>query len=92
MSKKPIWSAIETTLFFYSGDMYNRASLAEFEKKNHKSWSVAVVAERTAPTATLLGWDRCTLLVLDLRSKAWIIITGDFRVIQVLEFSFILMF
>ena len=27
MFKKPIWSAIETTLFYYSGNMYNRASL-----------------------------------------------------------------
>jgi hypothetical protein len=27
MFKKPIWSAIETALFYYSGDMYNRASL-----------------------------------------------------------------
>ena len=27
MFKKPIWSAIETALFYYSGDMYNRVSL-----------------------------------------------------------------
>ena len=27
MLKKPIWSAIETTLFYYSGDMYNWSSL-----------------------------------------------------------------
>ena len=29
MLKKPIWSAIETTLFYYSGDMYNWSSLFE---------------------------------------------------------------
>ena len=27
MLKKPIWSAIETTLFYYSGDMYCWSSL-----------------------------------------------------------------
>ena len=27
MLKKPIWSAIETKLFYYSGDMYSWSSL-----------------------------------------------------------------
>jgi hypothetical protein len=27
MLKKPIWSTIEITLFYYCGDIYNRASL-----------------------------------------------------------------
>ena len=27
MLKKPSWSAIETTLFYYSGDMYSWSSL-----------------------------------------------------------------
>ena len=27
MLKKPIWSAIETTLFYYAGDMYSWSSL-----------------------------------------------------------------
>ena len=27
MFKKPLWSAIETTLLHYSGNMYNRVSL-----------------------------------------------------------------
>jgi hypothetical protein len=33
MLKKSIWSAIETALFYYSGDMYNWSSLVHMNPR-----------------------------------------------------------